>query len=131
MKVFSFKVSHPNNSTRMHQFYEEQRAKNKRAEYADMDPRFNPSELSSEALESGAVVVDKNNKHVEHDITGLVFVGTRRAQVAGSLRDEEWYAYPGTENDVKKELVKAKRQPNTAYERKKNGKGYDADFIPS
>jgi len=121
MKQFKFQISLPSNHTRTYVFYDREAAEEKHKEYKESDPRFDPSEIEASEMKSNAIVVDRNNKYVEHDLTGLNLVGSRQAHQAGVIRDERWYCVPGKENEVEKELQKAKMEMNASYREKTLG----------
>ncbi|KXS55264.1 MAG: hypothetical protein AWU57_363 [Marinobacter sp. T13-3] len=96
-------------STRVYVFYDKDRALAKHAEFAEADPRYAPSDIAVCDMTNRPVVIDRNNRFVEHDITGLSLVGTREASLGGAPTDEEWFAFPGTENEVRQQLLNAQR----------------------
>lgn len=113
MKLFSFQIDLPGNHSRTFIFDNQDKAQNRLSEFLDSDPRFNPSQLSETSVENEPVIVDKNNKYVEYELDSLVYVGHRKGYKGGTETDEDWYASPGFEAQVKKTLDKLLNDPST------------------
>ena len=62
METFKFQVSLPSNSTMTYIFHDKEKAKEKRAEFLEIDERFAPSEIETFAPDSKAIIVNKNDK---------------------------------------------------------------------
>lgn len=117
MKRFKFDVSLPEGRSRSYVFYDLERAENRLQDFLERDSRFNPSQIKEEPMASKAVVIDLNNPYVEHDLTGLNFVGSRDFHASNGTRKEQWYTLPGYENEVKAELEKAKMDAGSSLKR--------------
>lgn len=114
MKRFRFDVSLPEGRSRGYVFYDKDRAEQRLQTFLESDPRYNPSQLKEEPILDNAIVIDENNRYVEHDITGLSFIGQVDVNTSGGTRKESWYAAPGLENEAKKEYQKTvAQQPST------------------
>lgn len=108
MKWHKFKIDLPCNHVRTYVFFSLASAYNKHSYFMSKDSRFNPSAIVSEEKKGDAIIIDVNNKYVEYDLDGLLFVGARKCSIAGAVRDEHWYAAKGKEENVRKELQRSR-----------------------
>lgn len=122
METFKFQVSLPSNSTMTYIFHDKEKAKEKRAEFLEIDERFAPSEIETFAPDSKAIIVNKNDNKTVHDTTGLCLVGNRKTWSAGVEQDQVWYSSLGDLDEVKKEFERTKHDPAIIKENSKKSK---------
>ena len=111
METYKFQISLPSNSTMTYIYHDEEKAKEKRQEFLDMDERFNPSKIESFTPESKAILVNENDKKTVHDTSGLCLVGKRKVWEAGVEQDQVWYSSMSDLSEVKKEFERTKHDP--------------------